>query len=208
MTIKRTLVVILGVALAGLGASVQYISYFGISPYNALLVGLSEQSKIGIGTLSLLAQLILAAIVLVLDKSKLWWGTLIPLVGFGYAMEFFNYLFSTLGINFAEQAFYIKFMIFMIGILILSFGGTMYMTVNIGMMPYDGLMFAAESRLNIPSKQVRISQDLFFCLLAFLFKGPLSFGTVIQATCMGYFIAFYREGIIKSFFTIINLIPK
>ncbi|MEO1771797.1 YczE/YyaS/YitT family protein [Candidatus Enterococcus ferrettii] len=196
---KRILILILGLSLMALGASVCTITGLGIDPFNALCVAFSNIFNIQLGNMVLILQAVLGIIVLLFDRTKLGVGTLIPMVLFGYLLQFFNWSIPQVISN--GEYFLSNLFIFLSGALIIALGMSTYMECEIGMVPYDCLSFIIGERIKKNPFTFRMIIDTFVAVAAFILGGPINFGTVLLALLIGPLINLFRKKVTYRLFS-------
>ena len=188
--VTRLLAILVGVTIMAIGTALCRITAFGIDPFNALCVGVSDHLHIPSGTGTLLLQAILAAVVLKFDRQYLGIGTLIPVAIFGYLLQFFTAFLPTI----KNDVMLLKVAIFALGIFVTTFGMAIYMTCDLGMVPYDCISFLISKSHPFAT---RIIIDASVAALAFILGGPISVGTIIFALGTGPLIAWFQQHIIS-----------
>lgn len=191
---QKFLVLIVGISIMALGTSICSTTGLGIDPFNAFCVALSKMFNIQLGTMILLLQAILGTLVFIFDKRKLGFGTLIPMISFGYFLQFFNWLVPKI-ISF-DFNMPVMFVLFILGMIIISFGMSMYMECAIGMVPYDSFAFILGERMGKRPFVFRITIDTAMAILAFTLGGPINIGTILLAIGVGPLIDYFRKNVV------------
>ena len=197
---KKFLVLIIGISLMALGTSICNTTGLGIDPFNALSVAFSDLFAIQLGTMVLLLQALLGIFVLVFDRKKLGLGSLVPMIAFGYFLQFFNWFIPRLIV--VNQNWVFSVFIFFIGMLIIAIGMSTYMECEVGMVPYDCLSFVIGERINKNPFTFRIAIDITVAILAFVLGGPINIGTVLLAFFTGPLINYFRKKLPRQLFVI------
>lgn len=173
------------------GTALCNIAGLGIDPFNALCMGISQYISIPLGTLVLVFQCILAGFVYYFDRKKLGLGSLIPMLFFGYLLQFFSWWVPQF---FSVPSFLgIKILLFLIGMLTIAIGMSVYMSCNLGMVPYDCFAFILRDSFQKPSFVFRMTLDITVGALAFILGGPINIGTIILAFSLGPLIDIFRK---------------
>ncbi|WP_333645974.1 YczE/YyaS/YitT family protein [Lacrimispora sp.] len=193
---RKIIVLIAGILLMALGTAVCNNTALGIDPFNAFCADLSAIANIQLGTMILLVQLAIAILVFFLNKKYLGIGSVIPMVMFGYFLQFFNWaVFQLITFDFV---LIIRFFIFFIGMLIIAFGMSIYMSCDLGMVPYDCFSFIMSERLGRNAFKLRVVLDTMVAVIAILLKGPINIGTILLAFCVGPLIGFFKKRIVSK----------
>lgn len=188
---KRIIILFFGILLIAIGTAVCNYTGLGIDPFNAFCNGSSAILGLSLGTFTLLAQLILALGALILNRKYLGLGSVIPMVFFGYFLQFFNWLLSE--ILPAVNGLFVGILVFLPGMLIIAIGMSIYMNCDLGMVPYDCISFLLSERTGKNAFVLRVVIDAAFAVLALLVQGPISIGTVLLAFGVGPLLSLARK---------------
>ncbi|WP_206079935.1 YczE/YyaS/YitT family protein [Propioniciclava coleopterorum] len=166
--------------LTGFGASVAGMirAGLGVAPWDVLHVALAERTGLSVGTVAILASLVVLL---------LWWplrqlpglGTLANAVWVGVSCDL------TLAV--LPPATDLPWAIaLMVGSVLLNgVSGSLYIGAQLGAGPRDGLMTGLHRRTGWPIAPVRLAIEGGVLLLGWLLGGPVGVGTVLYAVAMG-----------------------
>lgn len=188
---KKILTLFLGILILALGTSICNFTGLGIDPFNAFCTGISVYTGISVGTCVLLGQCLLAGTAFYLNRAYLGIGSVIPMIFFGYFLEFFNWLLPkimTVGVGLLGNLF-----LFLAGMILITAGMTVYMNCNLGMVPYDSVSFIISERTGGNCFVLRVLLDTCFAASALLVKGPISVGTILLAFGTGPLLKVMRQ---------------
>jgi len=187
----RSLYALIGVAILAFGAATLRIGQVGLDPYTAANIGIGNVLGLSLGVYQLMINFIILGIVFILGRSYIGIGTVINMVLTGFFIDFYTWVYTdfiTIKINFFTQS-----LALVIGVLIFTFGASFYMSAKLGNAPYDAIAPIIVERTKFHYRSVRVSQDIFFVVLAFIFGGPVGIGTVINAFFTGPLIDFWNK---------------
>lgn len=187
----RSLYALIGVAILAFGAATLRIGQVGLDPYTAANIGIGNVLGLSLGVYQLIINFIILGIVFILGRSYIGIGTVINMVLTGFFIDFYTWIYTdfiTIKINFFTQS-----LALVIGVLIFTFGASFYMSAKLGNAPYDAIAPIIVERTKFHYRSVRVSQDIFFVVLAFIFGGPVGIGTVINAFFTGPLIDFWNK---------------
>ncbi|ALS38052.1 putative membrane protein YczE [Enterococcus rotai] len=187
----RSLYALIGVAILAFGAATLRIGQVGLDPYTAANIGIGNVLGLSLGVYQLMINFIILGIVFILGRSYIGIGTVINMVLTGFFIDFYTWIYTdfiTIKINFFTQS-----LALVIGVLIFTFGASFYMSAKLGNAPYDAIAPIIVERTKFHYRSVRVSQDIFFVVLAFIFGGPVGIGTVINAFFTGPLIDFWNK---------------
>lgn len=188
---KRVIMTIGGVSVSGFSVGLFDYSSFGMDPFQVLSHGIAEHfPMIGFGTLYMIINLIMLVAVFFIDKKKIGIGTFINIFLLGYVVEFS----SKLAAQFLPpDVFWLRIAMFVVAILILCIGSSLYFTGDLGVSTYDAVALILSERTPVKFQYLRIGTD-FICTVAGVLLGALAgVGTIILALGMGPIITFFKH---------------
>lgn len=195
---KKILIFILAIVILAFGTAICNFTGLGIDPFNAFGVAISDLLNMSLGTIILSLQMVLGIFIFILKRENIGVGTIIPIISFGYFLQFFNWLFQKYFE--IQHNLLLNIIIFIVGMLIIAFGMSMYMACKLGMVPYDSLAFVISDRIKKSPALIRIILDSTVAIVAFILGGPINIGTVLLAFSIGPLIELYRKYIFHKMF--------
>ena len=169
---------VLGLAGWGLAVTLMVRAALGVGPWDALHVGISEHTGIGVGTASITAGLaILAASLFVGVRPGV--GTVANMVLIGLTIDLLLPIVP-------EARGWIWGLAYLLGGIGLAgwFTG-MYVAAGLGKGPRDGLVLALSEQRGWSVRSVRTWMELSVLVVGWALGGPLGVGTLIYAVTMG-----------------------
>ncbi|WP_285768688.1 YitT family protein [Peribacillus sp. SI8-4] len=164
-----------------LGCSLTILSDLGTSPFDALLVGLSMQVGLTVGSW----EFIIAAIMIIFNASlnkqrPEVWGLLTAFIT-GLGIDLWLFLLQTV---IQPEHMFPKLICVSMGLTVLGLGTAIYLHANFAPIPVDRLMLIIQdlTGMNILFSKTLIY--LFFLGMAFMFNGPIGIGTLLTV-CLG-----------------------
>ncbi len=195
--IRRVIMTLTGNVFAGLGIAIFRFSALGNDPYTAMNLSVSDCLGMEYANYQLLFNLCLFVVQLLFGRELIGIGTLVNACLLGYIVNFFyNLLAAAMG---APSVLWLQLIVVFIGVLICTFGLSLYQTADVGVAPYDSLSLITKKYLpKIPYFWHRILDDGIAALVCFLTGGLVGLGTLISAFGFGPFIHFYNEHFSKK----------
>lgn len=203
---KRVLMSLSGVMIGAVSVGVFKIAAFGVDPFQSLMSGLHAMFPISFGTLYVIVNAILLLFSLVFDRSRIGLATFINLFLLGYVTEF---AYAVLQTVFPDPSLPVRIGCLAVGVVVLCFGSSLYMTADLGVSTYDAVAIVLSDKWKVARFQYcRIASDVV-CVAAgvavYLLAGGAfggvsavaGIGTIITAFFMGPIIAFFNEKIAK-----------
>ena len=175
---KSFVLLIIGLAIFGLGEALLISAGYGVSPWTVFAQGLTTLTGWSIG----FATFIISIAVLVL------WVPLRQIPGIGTISNaivialVLEYILPNLP-RFELDALQIEQAVF--GVLVTGFGGAIYLIANLGPGPRDGLMTGVQQLTNWPISGVRASIETLVVIVGWSLGGTVGLGTVLLAIGIG-----------------------
>ncbi|MHA7965365.1 YczE/YyaS/YitT family protein [Paenibacillus sp. CAU 1782] len=188
--IKRSIIMILGNVFLGMGISIFKLSGMGNDPFSGMVMALAEVSGIVYANFLILLNLILFVLQFMMGRRLIGAGTVVNAIFLGYIVTFFHNTFVHL---FGEpQLFGQRLIVVVIGVVVCSFGVSLYQTSAVGVAPYDSLSLIMKSKLpKISYFWHRMFTDALCALICFLAGGIVGLGTLVCALALGPIIQFF-----------------
>ena len=172
-----------GLMLFGLGEGLLLVSFTGASPWSVLAQGLSLNSNLSIGMLTLL----ISVTVLIL-----W----IPLGQKPGMATILNALIIALMIDICikfvptPSNFFNQLILAIVSVVTVGIGGGIYLVANLGAGPRDGLMVGLQKKTNLPIALVRATLEITVVSIGWYLGGTVGIGTLLFAFGIGPCVAF------------------
>ncbi|MER3116553.1 YczE/YyaS/YitT family protein [Bacillus subtilis] len=171
----------LGILILSLGISLTIQSGLGTSPFDALLVGLSKEIGLTVGSWEVLISVILLICNAILTRKKPILLGLITAFITGIGIDLWLFVVkNTLYLN----ALLSKLICFGIGLVLIGLGTAIYLQTKFASTPIDHLTLIIR---DLSKRTILFSRTLvyaLFLLLAIIFKGPIGIGTLLTV-CLG-----------------------
>jgi uncharacterized protein len=187
---KRILMTVGGVSISGFSVGMFNLSDFGMDPFQVLAHGIWNHIPLGFGTLYMIINLIMLAVVFLVDRHKIGLGTFINIFLLGYIVQFSSWLFKTL---IASPSFPLRVLFLLCGIVIICFASSIYYTGDMGVSTYDAVALILSEKKVARFKYCRIGSDLICALVGFLLGTMVGIGTLVTAFFMGPLITFFNH---------------
>ncbi|MGN0437188.1 MAG: YitT family protein [Lachnospiraceae bacterium] len=202
ITWRRFVFMIIGVMLIGFSVSFNRIACFGTDPFSCMNIGVSSHLPISYGTYQVILNIILFIPVIILCPRSFGIGALFNMFFVGYSAELGMFLFSLFGVNESTfiHIFSIRFLIFLVGVLLLCFGVALYMECDLGAAPYDMIGQIVDERTHgkIKFKWVRIFTDCLCMTIGYISGGTVGLATILISLFTGPVVSFFREHGVKK----------
>ena len=181
---------LLGVFTCGVSVGLFKQANFGVDPFQCLSAGLDRVIPIPFGTLYMLINLALLALVFVLDKHYIGIATFINLFLMGYLIDFTQWVLR--GIV-PQPSVALRVIYLIVAIVVMCAGSSLYFTADLGVSTYDAIALHLTDRGLGPFKIIRIITDLICVLAGFAMGCMPGVGTIITAFFMGPLISWFNR---------------
>ncbi|MGG0383695.1 YitT family protein [Priestia filamentosa] len=189
----------IGILLLTLGISLTIKANLGTSPFDALLVGLSHNIGLTVGSWEVMIAFVLIFTNACLKKQKPKFLGLVTAFMTGVCIDFWLFLIKTLE---NPSTLTSQFLVFTLGLIIIGIGTAVYLHTNFAPIPLDHLMLIITERTGISIRLSKTVLYVIFLLLAFLLHGPIGIGTLLTVGLGGPLLQFFmpltRKWILKK----------
>lgn len=188
---RRVIIMILGNIFLGLGIAVFKLSGLGNDPYSGMVMALSDKLGVAYANLLVFINVFLFLVEFFTGRHFVGAGTFVNALFLGYVTTFFYEL--ILSFTAAPALMWQRVITVCVGVIITSFGVSMYQTPDAGVSPYDSLsLIMAERFPRITYFWHRITTDAVCAFICWMFGGIVGLGTLVSAFGLGPFIQFFN----------------
>ncbi|WP_342447437.1 hypothetical protein, partial [Paenibacillus ihuae] len=195
--ITRLIIMVLGNVFLGMGISIFKLSGLGNDPFSGMVMALADSSGIVYANFLILLNLVLFVIQVIWGRKLIGAGTFVNAIFLGYIATFFyNIWLNLLG---EPQMFWLQVVTVAIGVVVCSFGISLYQTSQVGVAPYDSLSLIMNKRFpKISYFWHRMFTDALCALVCFLAGGIIGLGTLATVFGLGPIIQFFDVNFTKK----------
>jgi uncharacterized protein len=185
---------VLGILILTLGITLTIQSDLGTSPFDALLVGLSLNVGLTVGSWEIIIALLLISCNSFLKRDRPEVLGLLTALITGIGIDLWLFLLQSL---ITPEQWLSKLVCFGIGLVLVGIGTAIYLHTNFAPIPIDRLTLIIQelTRTNILFSRTLIY--FVFLIIATIFNGPIGIGTLLTV-CLGglilnYFVPLTRK---------------
>lgn len=205
----RYIIVLITMFMVGLGMSIMRISCLGTEPFSCLGYSISEHFGLPLGVVLASINGILLILSFFKMKEALGFGTIVNLFLLGTAGDFWGKMIQDLvgyEVSFiGMEKLVLRLFLLCIGMCIMVFSTSFYISCEMGMGAYDALGYIVERVSGkIPFKWARVGIDSVCVIIAWIIAKSdgtqweiIGIGTVIMAFCIGPLLTFFIEKIAR-----------
>ncbi|NHC42802.1 YitT family protein [Bacillus sp. MM2020_1] len=190
----KYLVYVLGIFILTLGISFTIQSDLGTSPFDALLVGLSMNVGLTVGSWEIILALLLIGCNSFLKRQRPEFLGLLTAFITGIGIDMWLFLLHNL---ITPELWYSKVVYFGIGLFVIGLGTATYLHTNFAPIPVDRLTLIIQELTGTNIFLSRTFIYLVFLIMAMIFNGPIGVGTLLTV-CLGGLILNYFMPLTKK----------
>ena len=174
-TVTRFILYVTGILILSLGISLSIRSALGVSPYDALLVGLSVQAGLTVGSWEVILAFIMIFGNAFMGRQRPEFSGLLTAFITGAGIDLWSLLIA--GRLHPELP---GNMIFCLGagLVLTGLGSAVYLHASFAPIPLDRLMLLLRQKTGMSILTARTAIYVLFLAMAALFQGPIGLGTL------------------------------
>ena len=171
-----------GLSLFGFGEGLLIVSFAGASPWSVLAQGISLNIGLSIGITTALISVVVLILWIPL-RQKPGIGTILNVLIIALMIDFC--------INFIQtpENYISQILLAIVAVLMVGFGGGIYLVSNLGPGPRDGLMIGLQEKTNLPIAVVRSFLEISVVAIGWYLGGIVGIGTLLFAFGIGPAVA-------------------
>lgn len=179
---------VVGILILSLGIALTIKSQLGTSPFDALLVGLSTNVGFTVGSWEIIIAIILLLCNSLLIKKRPEYLGLVTAFITGAGIDLWLFVFAKLII---PKILVYQLIGFAIGMLFIGLGTAVYLHTSFAASPLDRLMLILRDLTKMNILMTKSLIYLFFLLMALIFDGPISIGTLLTVLLGGPILNYF-----------------
>lgn len=170
---------LIGLFIYGIGVALTVKAEIGIAPWDVLAQGISKQTGISFGIATVCVSIMVLLLWIPL-KVKPGLGSVLNALLIG--------VFADLALTYLQSPseYWLKLVMFVLGMVVISFATGMYISCGMGKGPRDGLNVGLAQRTKKPFWLARTAVEVTVVTIGFLLGGQVREGTLIFALFIGY----------------------
>ena len=176
--VERITRCVIGLALFGVGISLQIESRLGNPPWDVFHQGVAKQADLQIGTVIILTGVALLVLFWIPLRQKPGLGTILNAIEIGLVANF------VLGLISPVTNMGLRIAMMLGGIVLVGLGSALYIGSGLGPGPRDGIMTGLAAR-GMKIRVARTMIEVIVLVVGFLLGGQVGVGTVLFAVAIG-----------------------
>jgi hypothetical protein len=198
ITVCKIVAAVIGVLLVGVGVAFNNCAGLGNDSVGIVYDGIRSvggMTSAQLGMASNLVNLTLMVLLFFIGRRYISVGTFVYFIPYGFCVDIGTRLY---GLLIHSDGLAMQILCSVIGCLLLYIGVAIYITVDIGVDPFTGIVLVLRDKLKKEYRFVKIGFDLTMIVLGTLLGGKLGLVTIITALTAGPMIQFFSN-ICKKF---------
>lgn len=193
---RRLIMTFVGIVVCAMSGGMMKRAGFGGDPFQMFCNGLDIVLPIDFGTIHVIINTILLAVIFRLDKHFIGVATVFNLFLTGYIVD---YTYIGLGLLFPDPSLALRIAMLLISLVMMCFSASLYFTSDMGVSTYDFVaLYISKVQKKVPFRFVRISTDAICVSSGFIMGSVPGVGTLITAFFMGPLISFFNRTVSES----------
>lgn len=181
---------IIGILLLTLGIALTIQSNLGTSPFDAVLVGLSRNVGLTVGSWEIILAGLMIGCNSILIRQKPEVLGLVTAVITGIGIDLWLFL---LGNLITPELWPSKAVCFSVGLIVIGIGTATYLHTNFAPIPVDRLTLILKELTGTNLFFSRTLIYLIFLILAIMLNGPIGIGTILTVCLGGLILNFFMS---------------
>lgn len=184
--LKRIPMLLCGIVILSIGIQLTRLAYIGLSPWGVFHDGVSIVSDVTFGNVTTLFGFIILLLSMIFLKTKIGIGTIFNMAIIGNLINLYEYIYPSIPDN-----MYLRVGIFIMGVLLTTFGRSLYIASDLGQGPRDGLFVGLSRVTNIDVKYVKPVIEGSVLIIGVLLGGNIGFGTILLWAVSSYLVQMF-----------------
>lgn len=175
---------LIGILLIGIGVAWNASNGLGNDPIGLIYDGMRNTLSLTSGQLGMVSNIIniaLITLLLIIGRRYINLGTIIYILPYGFSVSLGSRLYEALQVS--SRAGQIG--VALAGCLLIYLGVALFITVDIGLDPFTGIVMVIRDKLRLDYKKVKIGFDLTMIIIGALLGGTLGIVTILTALTAG-----------------------
>ncbi len=190
-TLNRTVAPFLfGILLLSMGITCMIRADLGVSPFDALLVGLHDNVGLTVGSWEIIIAFLMILLNSLLIKEKPAFAGLITSFVVGIGIDLWLFLFSIVP---TPSSWMYQLLFFTVGLTLSGLGTAIYLKAQVYRIPVDHTMIILQGLLKKGVFFTRTLIYLCFLMLAIATDGPIGIGTIITVLLGGPILQMFMK---------------
>lgn len=172
--------VFISVILLGLGGYLFVMANIGSDALTVFNQGVATFLNIDFGYGIIITNSILIIVMFFVRRDLISYGTFMSLL-IGPIVN----LFSSISLLVTPNSIYLKILMLVIGIIIAALGIAIYISMKLGLSPFESVVVAIQEKLKTHFRYVKIVFDAILFIVGYLLGGVVGFGSIIAIIIIG-----------------------
>ncbi|WP_296140822.1 YitT family protein [uncultured Anaerococcus sp.] len=173
------------------------MSGLGVDSFTAFVSGIGNLLNMNFGTIYPIVNGIIIVIVLFINRSLIGITTVLNMGLIGFSADLFRQFLLT---TFPNANLTLKFVIFILSLILMGLGISFYLNSDLGGGAYDAIQLIMTDKIkSLQYKYSRIICDVISVIIGYIGRAVLGVGTVINAFLMGPIVSVFDKHLLLNF---------
>lgn len=177
----RVLLFVVGIFILAVGVGTLMTANLGVATWDVLHIGLANLTGLSVGRWVQIVGIIMVLMTCLFERKRPAIGSILNIILVGF---FLNIILEANVIP-HFQGLISRFMLLVVGIVIMGIGSGMYVASKVGAGPRDGMTLFLSKRFSISVGLARTLLEAIALITGWLVGGPVSIGTFISVPLIG-----------------------
>lgn len=177
----RVIIFVVGIFILAFGAATMIKASLGTATWDVLHIGLANLTSLSVGRWVQIVGVAMVLMTCFLEKEKPAIGSVLNILLAGFFLN--NILALKLIPSFT--AIMPRFILLVLGIVLMGIGSGMYVASKVGAGPRDGMTLFIAKRFSISVRLSRTFLEVTALTIGWLIGGPVAFGTFVSVFLIG-----------------------
>lgn len=181
--LKRSPKFIFGLIMLSIGIVLMKRANIGMNPWGVFHTGIENATGIPLGWVIQIVGILVLLLSIILIKTKVGLGTILNILVIGTIINLFEILFT-----YEPTVVLYQGILFTIGLFLITFGRSMYISSDLGPGPRDGLFVGISRITKFETKYIKPIIEAIVLLIGYLLGAIVGIGTVISVLLSGFMV--------------------
>lgn len=185
----RYIFFVVGLILISLGININIASGFGVGGWDATQIGLTNTFGFSMGFWVNVLAILYIIISSMLERKRIKIECFITSIVLGLCIDAWNLIF----IHIQVEQIILQLIVFLLGTTVISIGAGLYLISDLPLNPLDHLLLVITEHFHCSIAVSKYVLEAIGVALAFLFSGPIGFGTILMLIIFGPMIQYFTN---------------
>lgn len=183
LELKRVPRLLIGLIILTIGITLMKSADVGMNPWGVFHFGLAKATKIDVGVIIQLVGFVILILSMIFVKVKVGLGTIMNIIMVGSVLRFLLKYFT-----YVPNTDLQRYLLGVIGLLLITFGRSLYISADLGAGPRDGLFVGLSRMTKLDVKYIKPVIEFTVLIIGFLLGEKVGIGTAVSIIASSYLV--------------------